>query len=87
MLAVHQAYDPTFPNTMGAREVSETVEDSGYNMGKLIGTRYPYLTIDEQNRQARDDMRNESLPLTTEQWQYIKGWLKGYGDVCAPSSH
>jgi hypothetical protein len=64
-----------------------SVEDSGYNMGKLIGTRYPYLTIDEQNRQARDDMRNESLPFTSEQWQYIKGWLKGYADVCAPSSH
>ena len=64
---------------------SLSVAEAGYQMGKLIGTRYPYLTIDEQNRQARDDMRSESLPYTTKQWQYIQGWLKGYGDVCAPS--
>jgi hypothetical protein len=65
-----------------------SMEDMGYRMGKLTGTRYPYLTIDEQNRQARDDMRSENLPYTTKQWEYIEGWLKGYGDVstldCTP---
>lgn len=65
-----------------------SMEDMGYQTGKLTGTRYPYLTIDEQNRQARDDMRSESLPPTTQQWQYIEGWLKGYRDVstldCTP---
>ena len=60
-----------------------SAEDSGYKTGQLIGVRYPYLTIDEQNRQARDDMRNEGLPYTTKQWEYVKGWLKGYGDVSA----
>jgi hypothetical protein len=67
-----------------------SMEDMGYQMGKLTGTRYPYLTIDEQNRQARDDMRSESLPYTTKQWQYIEGWLKGYRDVstldCTPAT-
>jgi hypothetical protein len=58
-----------------------SMEDTGYKMGKLTGTRYPYLTIDEQNRQARDDMRGESLSYTTKHWQYIEGWLKGYADV------
>jgi hypothetical protein len=58
-----------------------SMEDMGYQMGKLTGRRYPYLTIDEQNRQARDDMRSESLPYSTKQWQYIEGWLKGYGEV------
>jgi len=58
-------------------------EDSGYKTGKLIGVRYPYLTIDEQNRQARDDMRNEVLPYSTKQWEYVKGWLKGYGEFSA----
>ncbi|MGO8950916.1 MAG: hypothetical protein ACLQUY_25335 [Ktedonobacterales bacterium] len=62
-----------------------SVEDAGYQKGKLIGTRYPYLTIDEQNRHARDDMRHEGLPYTTTQWQYIKGWLKGYADVGVPN--
>lgn len=75
----------------GTHEWSQTGSTHGckntYIMGKLTGTRYPYLTIDEKNRQARDDMRGESLPFTTVQWRYIKGWLKGYGDVCAPSSH
>ena len=56
-------------------------ENIGYEMGKLTGGRYRYLTIDEQNRLARDDMRNEGLSYATTQWQYIKGWLKGYGEV------
>jgi len=63
-----------------------SMEGTGYKMGKLTGTRYPYLTIDEQNRQARDDMRSESLSYTTKQWQYIEGWLKGYADVSTLNS-